>query len=318
MGPDAIDLLEQGKIGADGALRSLWQDRDGATDGGRRTIAETKISIKDSLALLNSLIGLERPKQEIRDCIAYAQMQSLRKGRGLKGDPMAMHMAFSGNPGTGKTSLARIVGRICSQLNMLSKGHLLEVDRSDLVGEYIGHTAQKTKKAIQKAMGGILFVDEAYSLHRGDERDFGLEAIDTLVKEIEDHRHDIILIVAGYPEEMDDFLDSNPGFQSRIPIHIRFPDYTLDELLKISQSILLQREYYLSSDGERKLCSILRRKLEQNDRGNGRLVRNILEKAFRHQASRLILKGDILCNKDMMELKGIDFRGEKGPWPAYL
>ena len=160
-------------------------------------------------------------------------------------------MVFSGNPGTGKTTVARIMSRLLKEMGILSKGHLVEVERADLVGEYIGHTAQKTREHVKRALGGILFIDEAYSLARGGEKDFGKEAIDTLVKSMEDHREEFVLILAGYSLEMERFLRSNPGLPSRFPIHLTFPDFTIEELMEIADRMLKKRQYRFSRSAER-------------------------------------------------------------------
>src|SRR5690606_23632794 len=165
----------------------------------------------------------------------------------LVSEPLVLHMIFKGNPGTGKTTVARICGRMFKEMGVLPKGHLVECERADLVGEYIGHTAHRTREQIKKAMGGILFIDEAYSLARGGEKDFGKEAIDTLVKAIEDHTNEFVLILAGYQREMEHFLMANPGLKSRFPIHIDFPDYSADELFQIAHLMLRERQYRLTA-----------------------------------------------------------------------
>jgi len=201
-----------------------------------------------------------------------------------------LHMIFKGNPGTGKTTVARILGKMFRQMNVLSKGHLVEVERADLVGEYIGHTAQKTREQIKKALDGILFIDEAYSLARGGEKDFGKESIDCLVKAMEDHKDNLILILAGYQREMAHFLRINPGLRSRFPIHIIFPDYTMEELLEIAELMLRQREYQLDKGAREEIIKILQRSsgAAVENPGNARLVRNIIERAIRRQAVRIV------------------------------
>ncbi len=308
---EVIDGLRNGELGADRALNMLT-----ANDGNQKI--EKKITPTDKrkyLKKLNKLTGLHTVKKILKEYLAYVQIQHERKNIGLKANNITMHMAFLGNPGTGKTTTARILGQCLLQMGLLNKGHLLETSRSELVGEYIGHTAQKTKKVMQKALGGVLFIDEAYSLSRGDERDFGQEAIDTMVKEMEDKREDIVIIFAGYPEEMKHFLKSNPGLASRIPIKINFPDYTIFELMSIASSILQDREYILTSEGKEKLRNVLKAHLNKGNSGNGRLVRNILENAFRAQAFRLSFSSN-LSRKELLELQGCDFREEETPWPV--
>ena len=195
-------------------------------------------------------------------------------------------MIFRGNPGTGKTTVARIMSKFFCEIGVLSRGHLIEVERADLVGEYIGHTAQKTREQLKKAYGGILFIDEAYSLARGGEKDFGKESIDVLVKAMEDHKNDLILILAGYQNEMEGFLETNPGLHSRFPIHIDFPDYSQQELLHIAKQMLHSRQYSLSTETELALLKLLsyHQSSVHENFGNARTVRNIIEKAIRRQA----------------------------------
>lgn len=190
---------------------------------------------EEALRELNSLIGLHKVKEIIYEIYAFSQLQMKRKKEGLATDSIVLHMIFKGNPGTGKTTVARILGKLLKGMGVLEKGHVVEVERADLVGEYIGHTAHRVRENVKKALGGILFVDEAYSLARGGEKDFGKEAIDTLVKEMEDNRNKFILILAGYKHEMEYFLNTNPGLRSRFPIQIDFPDYTIEELLQIAE-----------------------------------------------------------------------------------
>ncbi|MBA1333954.1 MAG: Stage V sporulation protein SpoVK [Firmicutes bacterium] len=241
------------------------------------------------LAELNSLVGMERIKDLVTEINAYITIQRERKRNSLASEPQVLHMIFKGNPGTGKTTVARILGRAFSKMGLLSKGHLVEVERADLVGEYIGHTAQKTRDTIKKALGGILFIDEAYSLARGGEKDFGKEAIDTLVKAMEDKKDDLILILAGYKEEMERFLRSNPGLRSRFPIHLEFPDYKIEELVEIGETMLEKREYKFTTGAKSKIREILYEQVKQGDlvMGNARFIRNLVEKAIRKQAVRL-------------------------------
>src|SRR5699024_6243580 len=188
-------------------------------------------------AQFSKFIGLQHFKDIIKEIYATKLLNSKREQMGLMVNKQVLHMIFKGNPGTGKTTIARELATVLYKLNILSKGHFIEVERADLVGEYIGQTAQKTRNLIQKALGGILFIDEAYSLARGGHKDFGREAIDTLVKQMEDHHNEFVLILAGYPAEMDQFLMLNPGLKSRFPFHIPFHDYNLDQLLDIATQI---------------------------------------------------------------------------------
>ncbi|MDI6893265.1 MAG: AAA family ATPase [Bacillota bacterium] len=242
---------------------------------------------------LDSLVGLRDIKDLIREIYAFAEIQKRRQQENLAAEPPVLHMIFRGNPGTGKTTVARIVGRMFKEMGILSKGHLVEVERADLVGEYIGHTAQKTREQIKRALGGVLFVDEAYSLARGGEKDFGKESIDVLVKAMEDHRDNLIVILAGYRHEMDHFVRTNPGLRSRFPIHMDFPDYSLEELVAIAEQMVRQRQYVLSPAARARLERTLGGRLQSGEgaTGNARLVRNLVEKGIRRQAVRLVTAG---------------------------
>ncbi|EST52448.1 protein SpoVK [Brevibacillus panacihumi W25] len=258
---------------------------------------------------LERLIGLTEAKKLMYEIHALLRMNKEREKHQLKLEKQVFHMVFKGNPGTGKTTVARIFGRIFREMGILSKGHLIEVERADLVGEFIGHTAQKTRELVKKALGGILFIDEAYSLARGGEKDFGKEAIDCLTKALEDHGNDFVCILAGYTDEMDSFLELNPGMPSRFPIHLKFADYTVDELMKIADSMLEAKEYKLSPGAKEKLKQHV--KAKQNDIfetnfSNARYVRNALEQAIRKQAIRLLAVQE-LTREDIMTLVPEDF-----------
>jgi stage V sporulation protein K len=239
---------------------------------------------------LNRLVGMEELKYHVKEIYAWLHINKCRKEIGMKAEKQALHMLFKGNPGTGKTTVARKLGTLFHEMKVLSKGHLIEAERADLVGEYIGHTAQKTRELIKKASGGILFIDEAYSLGRGGEKDFGKEAIDTLVKAMEDQQHDFILILAGYPKEMDRFLKLNPGLPSRFPVVISFPDYSVDELMEISKRMVAEREYVFTKECEWKFKQHIERVRHAGKESfsNGRYVRNMIEKAVRRQSVRLL------------------------------
>ncbi|MDI3256305.1 MAG: AAA family ATPase [Kyrpidia sp.] len=241
---------------------------------------------------LNQFVGLHRLKDVLQEAFAFAEIQKRRQDCRLKAESVVWHMIFRGNPGTGKTTMARFVAKWLHRFGILSKGQLIEVERADLVGEYIGHTAQKTREQIQRALGGVLFVDEAYALARGGSKDFGREAVDTLVKAVEDHRSDLVVILAGYPREMDAFLRLNPGLPSRFPIQLAFDDYTVDELMTIADRTAAERDYRLSPEARRQLASWLSElTLRKAAFGNARLVRNLLERAIRRQARRLVQSG---------------------------
>ena len=239
---------------------------------------------------LEPMIGMDNVKALVYEIYALLYISRMRTEAGLYGGSQVYHMIFKGNPGTGKTTIARIVAKLLQKMGVLTKGHLIEVERADLVGEYIGHTAQKTRDLVRKALGGVLFVDEAYSLARGGEKDFGKEAIDTLVKAMEDHRNQFVLILAGYPLEIEQFLMTNPGLPSRFPIQIEFPDYSVDQLLQIGELMVKERDYVLMPQTVFKLRQLLiqEKQSEAFSFSNARFVRNTIEKAIRHQAVRLI------------------------------
>ncbi|NLL43114.1 MAG: AAA family ATPase [Firmicutes bacterium] len=238
---------------------------------------------------LDSLVGLQSVKRVIEEIQAFALIQKYREMMQLTCEPMVLHTIFTGNPGTGKTTAARIFSQMLKELGILDKGHTVEVERADLVAQYIGQTAQKTREVLKQASGGLLFIDEAYSLARGGERDFGKEAIDTLVKAMEDQRDSLVVILAGYPKPMEQFLETNPGLHSRFPVTINFPDYSDIELYKIALGMLEQREYTLTSQAQQELVRSIRR-LRNGDParfGNARAVRNLVEQLIRRQAVRL-------------------------------
>jgi stage V sporulation protein K len=257
-----------------------------------KVIPPEHTALKEIEDELGQLVGMEEMKRMIKEIYAWIYVNKKRDEMGLKTGKQALHMMFKGNPGTGKTTVARLIGKLFQKMNVLQKGHLIEAERADLVGEYIGHTAQKTRDLIKKSMGGILFIDEAYSLGRGGEKDFGKEAIDTLVKHMEDKQHDFILILAGYSREMEYFLSLNPGLHSRFPLVIDFPDYNIEQLMEIGDRMLKEREYTLSHEAEKKLrdhLSWLKTSLTPNSFSNGRYIRNVIEKSIRAQAMRLLL-----------------------------
>ncbi|MCH5352792.1 MAG: AAA family ATPase [Acutalibacter sp.] len=259
--------------GEDRALR-----REGDTgDAAREAAIE---SVKQELA---EVVGLKEIKEYILSLEDNFQIQQMRREKGLKAESPSMHMIFTGNPGTGKTTVARIVSRYLKAIGVLQGGQLIEVTRADLVGRYVGHTAPLTQKAIQSALGGVLFIDEAYSLFRGKDDSFGLEAIDTLVKEMEDHRDDLLVIMAGYSKEMEEFLTANSGLRSRFPNLIEFPDYTAQELLEITKSIVKGKGYRLAEACDQPLLAhyeAVQREGDPRTNGNGRMARNKVEEAI--------------------------------------
>ena len=236
------------------------------------------LSEREIFRELDALVGLRSVKEMLREVYAFWEIQKCRQRQKLASEPMVFHMIFSGNPGTGKTTVARIFGQILKQIGVIESGHIVEAERADLVGEYIGHTAQKTREKIKKAFGGVLFIDEAYSLARGGEKDFGKESIDVLVKAMEDHKNDFILVLAGYPSEMESFLSVNPGLRSRFPIQLSFEDYTERELLLIADLFCEKREYKLSERARKRLGEMVmaERYGRESVFGNARVVRNLV------------------------------------------
>ena len=244
---------------------------------------------------LNALIGLTSVKSEINSLTNYIKVQKMREEKGMKVSPVSLHCVFTGNPGTGKTTVARIVSEIYKELGLLKKGHLVETDRSGLVAEYVGQTAVKTNKIIDSALDGILFIDEAYSLVDGGNSDYGKEAIATLLKRMEDDRDRLVVILAGYTDDMKRFIDSNPGLQSRFNRYIEFPDYSAEELFQIFESSTKKYEYSLTEEAASVLKAILNNAVEHKDKnfGNGRFVRNLFEKVIENQANRISSVSDI-------------------------
>lgn len=265
---------------------------------------------REAFAELQAMVGLNEVKKLLCEVTAFAVIQKKRAAEKLKSEPVVLHMIFKGNPGTGKTTVARIMARIFHDLGFLERGHLVEVERADLVGEYIGHTAQKTREQIRKSLGGILFIDEAYTLAQGGSKDFGREAIATLLKGMEDHRDNLIVILAGYRDEMDWLCRSNPGIKSRFAIHIEFPDYDADALFNIAIRMMEKREYELTNRARwklRNLINVYSRHRQAHD-GNARYVRNLVERIIRLQAMRLVGQDEI-TRKDLVTIEEEDIPG---------
>lgn len=246
-------------------------------------------SLDEVLNELNSLIGLNEVKEEINTLINFIKVQKAREQSGLKSSSLSYHIVFTGNPGTGKTTVARIVAKIYKHLGILTEGQLVETDRSGLVAEYVGQTAVKVNKSVNSALNGILFIDEAYSLVGENKDDFGKEAVATLIKRMEDDRDKLVLVLAGYTKEMTDFIDTNPGFKSRFNRYISFPDYTPSELFEIFESSCNKLDYHLTKEAKIKLKSVFENAYSSRDKsfGNGRFVRNVFEKALEQQANRI-------------------------------
>jgi probable Rubsico expression protein CbbX len=234
------------------------------------------------------LVGLKPVKQRIRETAALLLVERARRAMGLSHEPPSLHMSFTGNPGTGKTTVALRMANLLHRLGYIRKGHLVSVTRDDLVGQYIGHTAPKTKEILKKAMGGVLFIDEAYYLYRPDnERDYGQEAIEILLQVMENNRDDLVVILAGYADRMERFFESNPGFRSRIAHHIDFPDYDDGELLSIAESMLSRQGYRFDSKAAAVMSDYIARRRRQPHFANARSIRNALDRARLRQANRL-------------------------------
>ena len=268
-----------------------------------------KTEISKILNLLDEeLVGLAPVKTRIREIAALLLIDKLRRNLGITSGNPGLHMSFTGSPGTGKTTVGLKMADILYQLGYITKGHLLTVTRVDLVGQYIGHTAPKTKEVLKKAMGGVLFIDEAYYLYKPDnERDYGSEAIEILLQVMENQRDELVVILAGYKEPMDKFYESNPGLSSRIANHIDFPDYTVDELLKIAKIMLDEQQYQLTPQAEIALAQYIQKRKEKPLFANARSVKNALDRARMRQANRIFeSRGQVLTKKELVNLEAED------------
>nr|YP_010443798.1 CbbX [Vacuolaria virescens]UTE94685.1 CbbX [Vacuolaria virescens] len=258
--------------------------------------------------LENELVGLKPVKNRIREIAALLLIDKLRKSFGFLASSPGLHMSFTGSPGTGKTSVALRMADILYKLGYSRKGHLITVTRDDLVGQYIGHTAPKTKEVLKKAMGGILFIDEAYYLYKPDnERDYGAEAIEILLQVMENQRDDLIVIFAGYKDKMEKFYESNPGLSSRIANHVNFPDYSPEELLKIGKIMLEEQQYKLTEDAEQVFLGYIKKRMQKPLFANARSIRNALDRARMRQANRIFESIDkVLTKADLITIASED------------
>ena len=270
-----------------------------------------KEKIEDLLAELDGYVGMDAIKEEVRSLINMVQVYKLRRENDLPTTDMSLHMVFSGNPGTGKTTVAWIMARIYHSLDILSKGQLVEVDRSGLVAGYVGQTALKTQKVIEKAMGGVLFIDEAYALNGKSENDFGQEAIDTILKAMEDHRDDLVVIVAGYTELMDRFIHSNPGLESRFNRFLMFEDYTPEQMVAIFKMQCKKGCYVLAEGTEELVRDFISEESADDSFGNARGVRNLFEHILVAQNNRLA-KMEQVTREDLMQILPDDVLRARG------
>ncbi len=257
--------------------------------------------------LEEELVGLAPVKRRVREMAAYLVVEKLRHSLGLTADRPTLHMAFLGPPGTGKTTVALRMASLLHRLGYIRRDHLVVASRDDLVGQYVGHTAPKTKEVLKRAMGGVLFIDEAYSLYRPEnERDYGQEAIEILLQAMEDHREDLVVILAGYRDRMERFFSSNPGMRSRIAHHLDFPPYTLEELVEIAHRFLQRQGYRFSPEAEGAFQEYLLRRMDQPNFAYARSVRNALDRFKLRQAHRLYQRGGRLTREDLMTIEAED------------
>ena len=311
--PIKTDGADDAKGGSSADMTNAVAVQGAAVPGVRFTPASTnEVSVEEALAELDGLVGLKPVKAEVTRFTKFVRVAQQRKAQGLKVAPISYHMVFTGNPGTGKTTVARIMAKIYKALGVVEKGHLVECDRGALVAGYTGQTAIKTGEVIDSALGGVLFIDEAYALVNGKDDAYGQEAISTLLKRMEDDRDRLVVIVAGYTEEMKTFIDANSGLASRFNHYVEFPDYTAEELAAMFRSNAKKSQYLLSAEAERDLDAFIAAKTANRDRrfGNGRWVRNLFEQAVAHQAERV---ADI-ANPTQEQLMTIEMRdiGELG------
>ena len=307
LSPAVADQKPQVPMGSGDGPPDHREDPSGSALTVNQVLTQSQIeSVMDELD--RDLIGLVPVKQRIRDIAALLVIDQLRARVGLQAQSPSLHMSFTGNPGTGKTTVAMRMAQLLHRLGYVRKGHLVAVTRDDLVGQYIGHTAPKTKEILKKAMGGVLFIDEAYYLYRPEnERDYGQESIEILLQVMENHRDDLVVILAGYKDRMDTFFQSNPGMSSRIAHHLDFPDYSQAELLQIGDRMLQEMSYQFGTGGRDTFGEYLNRRLEQPHFANARSVRNAIDRARLRQASRLFAERDrAFTREDLSTIESAD------------
>jgi probable Rubsico expression protein CbbX len=293
MRPDLQEKAERsyGRVEVDERFADLDNPLEEVPDDAEADLGEVlrQSRVEEVLDRLDTeLVALHDVKRRVKEIAALLLVDKVRRTMGLDADPPTLHMSFTGNPGTGKTTVAQRMGEVLYQLGYIRKGHLVSVTRDDLVGQYVGHTAPKTREVLKRAMGGVLFIDEAYHLYRVDnERDYGQETVEMLLQVMENQRADLVVIMAGYADRMDRFFSDVPGLSSRIGHHIDFPDYNLDELMAIGHLMLREQKYRFSSEAEKAFEDYLRRRMEQPRFANGRSVRNALDRLRMRHANRL-------------------------------
>jgi probable Rubsico expression protein CbbX len=253
------------------------------------------------------LIGLAPVKQRLHEISSLLVIDRLREELGLRSQRPTLHMSFTGNPGTGKTTVALRIAGILHRLGYIDKGHLVSVTRDDLVGQYVGHTAPKTKDVVKRALGGVLFIDEAYYLHRQEnERDYGQEAVEVLLQVMESERQNLVVVMAGYEDRMEEFFRANPGMGSRVAHHIQFPDYDVEQLMEIARLMIDRQGYAISEDGARALREYIQRRVDRPRFAHGRSIRNAIERARMRQATRLVQYGRNLTQTDLVTIEADD------------
>lgn len=314
---DPLDFVTSGEASFVEKHRVQVQAAGGEKSTETPAAAQPKPDFDELMEQLNSLVGLDEVKKDVKNLINLVKVRKLREENGLPVPPMSLHMVFMGNPGTGKTTIARLISGLYAAIGVLSKGQLVEVDRSGLVAGYVGQTALKTQEVIKSALGGVLFIDEAYSLSSGGENDFGREAIETILKAMEDNRDDLIVIVAGYTGPMQEFLDSNPGLESRFNKYFNFPDYNGEQLMAIFRGQCEKNSYKLSEEAEAYALEMFARLYENRDDnfGNGRDVRNCFEDMIVRQSNRVAMM-DTPDKEALMTVLPEDLRDEESAVPG--